>query len=173
MLVLNLEQIKNLIAHHTATSRDRTTFDAVKNYHINTCKFGDIGYHWFITGDGVLHKGRDEKWVGAHCKTSGYSMNFQSLGICLTGNFMKEKPTSARLKTLEKLLDSLRGKYKIDIKNVFGHREKRSTLCPGTHLMSWIKKYREQKPKPVPIKEDKKVGALAEIVKIIKKYNLC
>jgi len=85
---LKPESIKYLIVHHTATARDTTTFDAVKKYHISK-GWGDIGYHYFITADGKIWPGRAENIVGAHASSS--DMNFKSLGICLTGNFMDEK----------------------------------------------------------------------------------
>ena len=108
---LKPESIKYLIVHHTATARDTTTFAAVKKYHISK-GWGDIGYHYFITADGKIWPGRAENIVGAHASSS--DMNFKSLGICLTGNFMDEVPTEAQLSSLKDLVIKLQTKYKLD-----------------------------------------------------------
>jgi N-acetyl-anhydromuramyl-L-alanine amidase AmpD len=173
MLKLNPEKIKYLIVHHTATNRDRTTFEAVKRYHTQVRGWEDIGYHWFINGKGELKKGRDEQWVGAHCKTPGYSMNFQSLGIALTGNFEIENPAKEQIATLDDLLGRLRTKYSIPKENVLGHKEAEgtSTLCPGKNFLPYLRTYRKRVEKPEPEK-DKRSLALEEIIKVLKKYEL-
>lgn len=145
---LKPESIKYLIVHHTATSRDTTTFAAVKRYHVSK-GWGDIGYHYFITADGKIWPGRAENVVGAHATSN--NMNFKSLGICLTGNFMNEVPTTAQLTSLETLLISLKVKHNIPIENILGHQEiPASTACPGTNLLRRVqdfrKDYQEVKP---------------------------
>ena len=195
MIKLKPEKIKYLIIHHTATNRDRTTFEGVKKYHKSWAyqgriiseaearrliaqgkrvkyPWGDIGYHWFITGDGKLHKGRDEQWVGAHAKTAGYSMNYQSLGIALTGNFEVENPAKEQIATLDELLQRLRAKYNIPKEKVLGHREiPHSTLCPGKNFLPYLRTYRKRVEKPEP-EIDKRSEALDEIIKVLKKYEL-
>ncbi len=144
MIKLDPEKIKYLVIHHTATSRDLTTFEAVKNYHIGL-GWGDIGYHWFINGKGELIKGRNEQWVGAHASAlkNGLSMNYQSLGICLTGNFETEEPAKEQIATLEAVLSDKRAKFGIARANVIGHQEIPSaTACPGKNLLPFIKTYR-------------------------------
>lgn len=131
-----------LIIHHTATLRDKTTFEAVKNYHISK-GWGDIGYHYFITTDGKLREGRKESVNGAHCIAD--KMNYQSLGICLTGNFEKEKPTLEQIGSLLFLINRLRKKHNISKENVLGHRAVTGakTLCPGKNLIDWLVGYLE------------------------------
>jgi N-acetylmuramoyl-L-alanine amidase len=139
-ITLKPEDIKYLIVHHSATPRDTTTFEAVRDYHINIRGFWEIGYHYFIDGKGVIHPGRPENYVGAHCKTPPPSMNLMSLGICLAGNFEIESPSNEQLSALDKLLIELIKKYKIQINNVLGHCEApgSSTLCPGKNLLNWL-----------------------------------
>ena len=143
----NINKAEYLIIHHTATARDMTTFAAVKKYHISL-GWGDIGYHYFITADGKITPGRSEQTVGAHCKAS--NMNFQSIGICLAGNFMNETPTVPQLNALLRLTTFLSGKYIIKKDNVLGHREvtNAKTLCPGDHLLDWAIKYRKEEQVP-------------------------
>ena len=40
-----------------------------------------IGYHWVIYQDGSIHKGRDEKYAGAHVK----HYNEHAIGVCYIG----------------------------------------------------------------------------------------
>jgi len=136
-----------LIIHHTATNRNTTTFEAVNNYHKQLWNWKSslgyyIGYQYFITADGKLRQGRADNEPGAHC----VGWNNNSVGICLTGNFEIEIPTEAQLETLKSLVDFLRNQWQIDLKNIFGHKEKRTTLCPGKNLMVWVEDYRKKSP---------------------------
>ena len=84
--------------------------------------FNTIGYHYYITKDGVIHKGRDESINGAHCL--GY--NAKSIGICYEGGLdaqgrAKDTRTTAQKESLISLIKQLKGKYKID--KVMGHRD--------------------------------------------------
>jgi hypothetical protein len=175
MLILKPEKIKYLIVHHTATSRDTTTFVTVKNYHIKTQGWEDIGYHYFINGAGQLQAGRDEKWVGAHAKTYPDSMNYRSLGVALTGNFENEQPSQAQIDTLTSILDKLRIKYSIPRVNVLGHKEiPHSTACPGKNLLPFLKHYREQTDAPKPCADEdlqQRSKALDEIIEILKNHK--
>lgn len=164
---LKPENIRFLIIHHSATPRDFTSFQAIKNYHINQRGFWDIGYHFFINGKGVLYHGRPVEYVGAHTKTPPPSMNFRSLGIALAGNFEKEEPNPEQLATLRILLKSLCRKYKIPPENVLGHRQvpQTATLCPGINLLIWLDHWRAFR-KSISLDDIKK--KLAEISAKIK-----
>ena len=135
-----------LIIHHTATSRDRTTFEAVKKNHIAK-GWGNIGYHFFINGKGNLYgfpQARGQDQVGAHCRADG--MNYKSLGIALTGNFNIEDPTKEQLDILNKLVQQLKQYWTIPKENVLGHKEVAGsqTACPGKNLMPFIIGLREE-----------------------------
>ncbi|MDZ4771893.1 MAG: peptidoglycan recognition family protein [Planctomycetota bacterium] len=102
--------------------------------------YGDIGYHFVIDPYGRLMEGRDLRYQGAHAYGDN---NLQNIGICLIGNFEKETPTKAALDALEREIEGLRKQYDIPKKRVYGHRELRSTECPGDKLMRWIERYRK------------------------------
>ena len=135
---------KQIIIHHTDSSRDRTTFQDVESWH--KLRWPDfisqlgwyIGYHYLINGKGEILKARNDNEIGAHCIP-----NYEKLGICLTGNFEIEKPSEAQLNSLEPLLNKLKSIYQITDENIFGHCEKSQTLCPGKNLMDWLKLYRK------------------------------
>lgn len=104
-----------------------------------TTQYGDIGYHFVIDPYGRLLEGRDIAYQGAHAYGDN---NILNIGICLIGNFDKERPTKAALETLQRELDTLRQRYDIPKTRVYGHRELRSTECPGENLMRWVQTYR-------------------------------
>ena len=144
----------SIIIHHTATNRNRTTFESINNGHKRRWNWKSslgyyIGYQYFIIADGTAIQGRADNEAGAHTK----GWNDKSIGICLTGNFMFERMTDVQLFFLEDLLNRLKKKWNISNKNIFGHREKGITLCPGNKLMGWIKEYRK-KPETDTIEHD-------------------
>lgn len=62
--------------------------------------FVDVGYHFFITKDGLIEQGRDLRQAGAHC----YGYNTYSIGICLSGKKdFKEKQFSACADIIKKV----------------------------------------------------------------------
>lgn len=137
-----------LIIHHTATSRDTTTFEAVKKNHIAK-GWGNIGYHFFIISDGSLYgypEARGQDQVGAHCRADG--MNFKSIGICLTGNFETEMPSDEQILTLRNLIKDLQKAWDIPMANILSHKEVTGskTLCPGKNLMPIIDSIRNPAP---------------------------
>ena len=137
-----------LIIHHTATSRDTTTFEAVKKYHISK-GWGNIGYHFFIEANGSLFgypEARGQDQIGAHCIADG--MNYKSLGICLTGNFETEVPTKEQVKTLTNLIVILQKAWDIPNENILSHNEVKGskTLCPGKNLIPTIESLRNPAP---------------------------
>jgi len=134
-----------IIVHHSATDRDTTHFQTIKNNHIGI-GWGDIGYHKWIAGvadgDGLLIQGRPENKIGAHCPDN--KMNYRSIGICLCGDFQTQQPTTAQLATLQTLLDDICKSKGIPRERVFGHGEVPGTAtnCPGLNLLPCVKKYR-------------------------------
>lgn len=100
-----------------------------------------IGYHYLIRADGCVEKGRPDFARGAHC--TAQSMNFQSIGVALTGNFDSKDnpsgkkghiaPTPGQIEALKKLVFYLMEIYQIPEENVIGHKQVRnaSTSCPG------------------------------------------
>lgn len=143
--------VKRLVIHHSGggstvaealRGRDKTTAAGIRNYHINTNKWTDIGYHKVIRGSGLLENGRSESTTGAHV----YNGNTGALGVCCTGHFGLVKPTTAQLTTLVDLLASWCKKYKLTTADIYGHHNvpvgKKKPACPGKNMVakfSWIK----------------------------------
>lgn len=129
-----------IILHHTLTDRDTTTFEAVNNYHKNLWNFQSslgyyIGYHYFITGDGKVTQGRADWEPGAHCYQE--NKNYDSIGICLTGNYDNQEPSQAQLDSLRELLLDLMERHSISKQNIKFHREYATyKSCPGNNIKS-------------------------------------
>lgn len=76
--------------------------------------------------------------IGAH--TKGH--NSDSLGICFVGNFDLIVPPDFQWKAGLRLVRFLCHEYKIDISNVYGHKEFADKSCPG--LMFDLEKFKSE-----------------------------
>lgn len=77
-----MRKITLIIIHCSATPEGRNLdFEACLYEHVHHRRFKDIGYHFYITRDGKIHRGRSVEEVGAHCKNH----NAHSIGICYEG----------------------------------------------------------------------------------------
>lgn len=96
--------------------------------------FKDVGYHFVISANGRVWKGRPIEEEGAHVKSD----NAESIGICVCGNFEAYPPLTAQIKALKKLIYSLCKEFgKLE---VLGHRDypQADTVCPGRYLYELI-----------------------------------
>jgi len=139
-------QVVKLIVHHTFEPRassysGSSTIKGIQNFHMDSRGWSDIGYHYLVGPDGMLFEGRPENAIGAHCPP-----NTGKLGICVIGNFDsgEERLTPAALETLHQLLAHLAGKYGISVSGIYGHRDFRSTGCPGDVLYARLPSIREE-----------------------------
>lgn len=159
-----------IIVHHSATDRDSTTFASIKNYHINNNGWDNVGYHKVIEASGKIYDGMPEGNVGYHCLHAGY--NYNSLAVCLTGNFQKQTPTQEQLTSLEKVLSDWQAKYNIPKDRILGHRETgASTACPGNSLVTFLENYRKEETtnwlkEDIPTEVEEEFG-----LKKIKRYS--
>ena len=77
-----MRKITLIIIHCSATPEGRNLdFETCRHDHIHHRGFKDIGYHFDITRDGGIHRGRSLERIGAHCKNH----NRHSVGICYEG----------------------------------------------------------------------------------------
>ena len=98
-----------------------------------------IGYHFVIgngngMGDGELFV--TDRWLnqvnGAHVAGDrGIEMNKQSIGICLVGAGDHQKFTTAQMKRLVALLDTLQNELNIPAERVYLHRDLAAVGSPG------------------------------------------
>jgi N-acetyl-anhydromuramyl-L-alanine amidase AmpD len=113
---------------HTAVMHVSAT-KLSQNYSFQDCKSGhlakgwsDIGYHYYITQDGEIHKGRSIDKNGAHVR--GY--NNGTIGICTEGGIGEngvpvDTMNAMQMLSVEGLLLALKkGNSKMKVK---GHRD--------------------------------------------------
>ena len=118
----NYRRIDLIVIHCSATrATQRYTVDDCRRDH-RARGFADIGYHYYITRDGVVHAGRALYQVGAHA--TGY--NRYSIGICYEGGLNErglpaDTRTPEQKDTLQKLLKRLKEDY--PEARVVGHRD--------------------------------------------------
>lgn len=124
-------KIDAIIIHCSATPEGREFHAAdIDRWHRQR-GFRCIGYHYVVTLDGSVEKGRDESETGAHCVQQG--MNRRSIGVCYIGGVdeagkPKDTRTEAQKMTLRRLIEDLRRRY--PSAKVYGHRDFAPKACP-------------------------------------------
>jgi hypothetical protein len=137
-----------IVIHHSAT----TTGGAAAFDKMHRAKgWDELGYDFVIgngtdTADGQIEVG--PRWTkqkyGAHAKTPDNRFNEYGIGICLVGNFDLERPTSKQMQSLTKLVSYLERTYHISSAHVLGHKDTKSTDCPGKYLFERLDLVRRQ-----------------------------
>jgi len=124
-----------IIIHHSFTKDTKTvSWNAIRNYHIFTRHWDDIGYH---AGAELLRDhhealfGRPWNIPGAHCR--GY--NHDSLGFVFVGNYDKYPPSDKILKAGAMVLRIWMDVYQIELAQIFTHNYFNSAKsCPGAEF---------------------------------------
>ena len=102
-----MRTITLIIIHCSATPDGKSfSFESCRADHIRHRGFKDIGYHYYVTRDGIVHRGRPEESVGAHCRNH----NRHSIGVCYEGGLdasgkPKDTRTPAQLLALHMLVE--------------------------------------------------------------------
>ena len=77
-----------IIVHCSATPEGQSfDFKQCRRDHIRHRGFRDIGYHFYITRNGEIHRGRPIEQIGAHCQHH----NRHSVGICYEGGLDRNR----------------------------------------------------------------------------------
>lgn len=120
-----------MVFHHSASSPD-TPFDEIRSTHLSK-GWKDVGYHFVITGDGIIHPGRRIETIGAHAQGA----NEDSIGVCLTGDNTRHPSEGfgwrpAQIAAAQRILDAIRLLW--PQVTFVGHRDTKATLCPGLDI---------------------------------------
>lgn len=118
-------EIDEIVVHHSAG--ENTSVQDIDKMHMDN-GWGGIGYNFYIRTDGTIYKGRDIKYVGAHC----IGKNFNAIGICLEGNFDNHEPSNEQIGALTNLTLKLSKEY--NIQKISPHRDSYATNCPGEYF---------------------------------------
>lgn len=138
--------VQYITLHHTGEHlsssgiSDLEVVRRIERYHADHLGWAAIGYHFLIGRDGIIYEGRPLAWQGAHC---GGDNNKHNIGITLIGHFDTNLPSEIQLNQTTRLLNYFKKRYKIPSKAVFGHRDWKPTICPGSELYNWLKMYRK------------------------------
>ncbi len=126
-----MRTITLIIIHCSATPQGSSlSFEECRRDHIMHRHFRDIGYHYYITRDGVVHEGRPIEKVGAHCQ----GHNSHSIGVCYEGGLdANGKPadtrTDAQRKALKSLIEDLHQRFPKAL--IVGHHDLNpAKACP-------------------------------------------
>lgn len=132
-------QIWRLTLHHTDGAYTRTLQESldetrfIQDFHQNGRKWIDIAYHYLIDEQGRIIEGRPEDALGAHALNN----NEGNIGVCLLGKYHApgdHRPTPAQLDAVAALARYVVLRHGVDPLVEFkGHRDFRSTDCPGDH----------------------------------------
>lgn len=124
-----LAAIKTIAIHHSAAS-GAIPPQNVAAYHVSIGWPG-IGYHFYITDDGVIYQCHGLETVSYHVGTA----NPSAVGICVAGRFMDDAlPTAKQMASLSQLLAYLLYKLGLSPDQIKGHKElpDTQTACPGS-----------------------------------------
>ena len=133
---------KRIVLHGSATPGGNSS--VIDRYHREIRRIdGGLGYH-FVVGNGI-GSGAGEIEVGARWtdQARGHHLrsalrNQDSIGICLVGDFNRDRAGIEQLEALDELLDYLHAKVgKVEI---ITHRKLNSaaSTCPGRHFPEHI-----------------------------------
>ena len=126
-----------IIVHHVGETDKDVSAAEIHRWHLQR-GFTGIGYHYVIRKNGSIERGRPREWVGSHCN-AGFD-NFNSIGICVVGDFMRFKPGQKQIDSLVNLIADLCNIYSLNSgpTTIFGHRDRKKTSCPGDNLYMMI-----------------------------------
>jgi hypothetical protein len=147
--------------HHTVNANDYTAAEvpgiirSIYAYHVKSRGWRDIGYNFLIDKFGRIWEGRyggvDRAVVGAH--TENY--NDYGFGVSAIGNFEIAKPGSAIVQAEGALFAWKLSLYGVSAaatnvtigprtfaSSIMGHRDTKSTACPGKYLYKKLPKIR-------------------------------
>lgn len=119
-------QTTHCVFHH-AVAGDSTVYQ-IHDYHKKNGWLG-IAYHFYITKDGSVYRGRPLSKAGGHTT----NWNYTSIGVCFQGNFEIEEMTVAQVIAGQELVEYLNSKYSnlIFVK----HSDLNATACPGKKFL--------------------------------------
>lgn len=144
----NIINFKYIVLHHSVTPGDyQTGKNIIKNQEKKYGKNSTTNsYHYMVTKDGNIIPWKSTQQVVGHTGIDGYPeanfpCNYNSLAVCLLGNYEKEEVTTKQYEALLILLKNLSKQY--NIKKIIGHRDIIPTICPGINVYKIIPKIME------------------------------
>lgn len=140
-------RINKVIIHHDGQWRP-DSYDSFKRYYAQAKYhigkgYGHISYHFKIDNVGTIFQNLDLDERAYHA--GSWWTNLTSIAICFDGNMDIQSLTEAQIASYKKLMRHLTTQ-RPDLPKVLqgsekGHKEIKSTACPGKHTMPIIHEY--------------------------------
>ena len=138
--------VKKLTIHHegwtpvtfTSATAAYDRIENIRQIHTRDRGWADIGYHYAIDPAGRVYEARPTVIQGAHVKYN----NEGNLGILVMGNYQRQRPTDATMRTLERFVVDRARAYRLSREDIHTHRELRPTACPGRYLQRHMESVR-------------------------------
>lgn len=120
-----LNQVKYIFIHHTAISYsanpdqwNATAENHKERFNMLSSMNSYVGYNYEISAAGLIRQSRQEGEETA----AVISYNFNSVSICLDGNFDIELPTQAQIDALTTLIIGVMARHSVPLENIHPHR---------------------------------------------------
>jgi len=125
---------KSYIVIHNSGAMNEPQFESINRYHMRrgfpVSSLGYYGgYHLLIDTDEKVKRYREDRELGAHARQR--MMNFRSIGVCVAGDFTRQKPKEWQIQLLREVIVKLQIQHGIPLKNVLLHKNISATACPG------------------------------------------
>lgn len=116
-----------IVIHHTAGSKSQS-LETIAKFHVEKRGWPEIAYHIAIneSGDVFLLNNIEEKTY------HNSADNTNTIGIVAVGNYQNYEPSQELINSIQAVTDALC--LTLKIKGIKGHRDYKSTLCPGEYL---------------------------------------
>lgn len=129
---------QDVVLHHTVTAHPSAGLSAAGEQRImrqlediGQSRFGSgISYNVLVFPSGRAYQGVSFNRRGTH--TGGRNSTVRS--ICFVGNYEANQPTKAQIDTAAAIVAEGRGKWWRNAARVQGHRDYKSTACPGKYV---------------------------------------
>jgi hypothetical protein len=145
------QKVIGVILHHTGVAKNRSISLQTKMQNLQTFSqhpgrvspshskpsWPDVPYHFYIDALGRIAEGRDVNFAGD--TNTGYD-TFGYIQIAIEGDFEKEKPDSAQLNVLRKLLVWILISHSLPSETISVHKNHAPTDCPGRNFMIMLPK---------------------------------
>lgn len=102
---INPSNVRYLVIHHALANT--CSIEDIHRWHQDERGWAGVGYNFFVRKDGTVYEGRGLKYQGVHA--TGF--NYQSMGICLEGNYDIGTPPTVQLEATKNLCIYLMGRF--------------------------------------------------------------
>lgn len=133
-----------IMIHHTAGSEQSAP--ALRATFLERFGANYIGYHYAIAPNGDIWKDIQDDQVGIH-NNEGNINNYNSLAISFVGDFTSREPTTAAWNKAKQVIRTIK-KANPQVKTLLGHRDRKSTACPGNRIYARLGELRAELNNP-------------------------